>query len=338
MLLNMKCYAVSIVLTVLMALPVFVVAQVVCTNQNPAVPITTPTTDFVLHTDGTVTHTPTGLMWMRCSLGQTWDGATCGGQASSYNWVDALQAAQSNQFAGYTDWYLPNRSELMSIVETSCFEPTINAAVFPNTPSSWFWSSSPYASASDSAWFVNFVSGHVRSMEKNNTYQIRLVRSPQSAEAPLLRRYVPVEDGSVIRDMTTHLEWQRCSVGQTWNVVQQSCDGTTGWFLWSEAVELTAVGGFRLPDVTELRSLVYCSSGEPQEFGMDADFTHCSGDYQRPTIVEQAFPNTSAVAFWSASSVVGGSDYAWNVFFSGGFVGNDPKSIGSAARLVRDGL
>lgn len=36
--------------------------------------------------DGTVTDPTTGLTWMRCSMGQTWDGTTCTGTASTYTW------------------------------------------------------------------------------------------------------------------------------------------------------------------------------------------------------------------------------------------------------------
>lgn len=41
---------------------------------------------YVLHVDGTVTDTRTGLMWMRCCVGQTWDGATCRGEARKMDW------------------------------------------------------------------------------------------------------------------------------------------------------------------------------------------------------------------------------------------------------------
>ena len=179
--LRTKYYVCSIVLTMLIILPAVVTAEVMCENRNPAVPITTPTSDFVLHNDGTVTHTPTGLMWMRCSLGQTWDGANCTGSASSYTWADALQAAQNTPFAGYADWRLPNFRELASIVERSCFDPAINAAVFPNTPPvDIFWSSSPYAYFSGGhAWVVNFDSGHVGDNFKSNTLRVRLVRNFQ---------------------------------------------------------------------------------------------------------------------------------------------------------------
>ena len=51
----------------------------------------TPDANFILHNDGTATHKTTGLVWMRCSLGQTWEGETCSGPAEGFSWADALR-------------------------------------------------------------------------------------------------------------------------------------------------------------------------------------------------------------------------------------------------------
>ncbi len=147
-----------------------------CRNDITA---STPDQDFTLHNDGTVTHNSTGLMWMRCSLGQTWDGSTCAGAASTFNWQNALGAAQSHSFAGHSDWRLPNKNELESLVEQRCVSPTINTMVFPNTPSNWFWSSSPGAGFSNNAWSVGFDYGHVFDHGKDYDYRVRLVRAGQ---------------------------------------------------------------------------------------------------------------------------------------------------------------
>ncbi|WP_159098519.1 DUF1566 domain-containing protein [Thiorhodospira sibirica] len=326
----------GIVLMVLITLPAAVLADVICMRQDPSVPITTPTTDFILHENGVATHTKTGLMWMRCSLGQIWDNNTCIGDASTYTWVGALQTAQNTEFAGYTDWRLPNRRELMSIVERSCI-PSANITVFPNTASTAFWSSSPYARDGGYAWHVTFNAGYVNYESIDNNRSVRLVRTPDSSpdDDLIAGRYLPIEDGSIIRDITTDLEWQRCSVGQTWNSAQQSCDGEAGRFTWDDAIALTPPGGFRLPNRTELRSLVYCSTGLPQEFGMEADFTFCSGGYHRPTIVEQAFPNTPSSWFWSSSPNAYNSGHAWCVGFDNGPVSHYYKYYAYRVRLVR---
>lgn len=141
----------------------------------------TPSHDFTLHNDGTVTHNSTSLMWMRCSLGQTWDGSTCTGATSTFTWQNALGAAQSHSFAGHSDWRLPNKNELASIVERRCASPAINSMVFPNTPRiSRFWSSSPSANYYASAWYVDFDIGNVNGNSRNNDFlRVRLVRVGQ---------------------------------------------------------------------------------------------------------------------------------------------------------------
>ena len=145
---------------------------------NPAIPKTTPDETFSLHDDGTVTHQTTGLMWMRCVLGQTWNGATCSGSAQTYNWQTALQITEGYVFAGYSDWRLPNKNELASIVEEACYSPSINTLAFPNTPASYVWSSSSFAYNSDYAWTVYFYDGYVPNFKYSNAH-VRLVRGGQ---------------------------------------------------------------------------------------------------------------------------------------------------------------
>ena len=169
-------------------------AVVTCSYENTNVPASTPTAQFTLHDDGTATDTATGLMWMRCSLGQTWDGSTCSGTTTTYTWQQALEVTQdinsgtsnadndnATGFAGHTDWRLPNKNELESIVEQRCWSPAINVGVFPNTPSSWswFWSSSPYADFTNSASGVHFFSGVVGWGYKGDGGLVRLVRAGQ---------------------------------------------------------------------------------------------------------------------------------------------------------------
>ena len=144
-------------------------------------------------------------------------------------------------------------------------------------------------------------------------------------------------NGDIIYDITTRLEWQRCSLGQTWN--GRTCTGEANRYTWDEARAAAArVSGWRLPTIEELRTLVYCSSGQP------ANFTNargrCSGNYQQPTIVTEAFPQTPSSFFWSASPAspdAGASDFAWYVFFTFGLDGWSYKSSYGRVRLVRGG-
>lgn len=145
-------------------------------NENSAIAATTPTADFSDNGDGTVTHHKTGLIWQRCSLGQSWDGTNCTGDAMTFIWADALAAAAQNTFAGLSDWRLPNKNELASIVEYRCWNPAINSLFFLNTPSALYWSSSAYANSSRYAWGVSFYGVGSSHSSKSDYYHVRLVR------------------------------------------------------------------------------------------------------------------------------------------------------------------
>lgn len=158
----------------------FTNSQAAC-NANTVV--TTPSIDFTVHNNGTVTHKSTGLMWKVCSAGQNWNSSdgSCTGTATTHNWQEALQIPQSlnagGGFASQTDWRLPNLKELKSIVEFSCYVPSINKTIFNSTPSARYWSSSPYANYSYNAWGVNFDYGYDYSHNRHNDRHVRLVRS-----------------------------------------------------------------------------------------------------------------------------------------------------------------
>jgi len=129
--------------------------------------------------DGTVNDTTTNLIWARCSQGQTYNNATqsCDGSAVEYNWQDAMAQANDSILSENTDWRLPNVKELASLVETACYNPSINTVAFPNTATSTYWSSSADANDSYSAWVISFVFGFVDTYANNS--HVRLVRGGQ---------------------------------------------------------------------------------------------------------------------------------------------------------------
>jgi len=160
---------------ILLFSPLPLLAEQTCFNT---INETTPTADFTINGDGTVTHLTTGLMWMRCRLRTTWDGTTCNGFAADYLWEDLLPDIDSFEFAGHTDWRLPNIKELLTLVEESCYLPALNMTIFPtgaNDQSNGnFWSSTQNPAVTDSVSFLgtDFTNGHLTSQ----TEKVRLVR------------------------------------------------------------------------------------------------------------------------------------------------------------------
>ena len=147
------------------------------TCQGSITTASAPDSRYVDNGDGTVTDTRTLLMWKQCAEGLS--GAGCAtGTAGTYAWQQALARAQTvdgSGFAGHSDWRLPNREELWSLVEVKCYGPAINATLFPNTPGA-FWSSSPYESATTKAWGVDFGYGYNVLYDKSSADYVRLVR------------------------------------------------------------------------------------------------------------------------------------------------------------------
>ncbi len=133
----------------------------------------------------TVADASTALTWRTCVDGLS--GAACAsGSATAFTWQQALArvaALNAAGFAGHSDWRLPNRNELLSIVDYTRHNPTIDPAAFPGFPSVGgnalsCWTSTPYAAdgVSAKAWFVDFVSGDVGIAPLTSSRHLLLVR------------------------------------------------------------------------------------------------------------------------------------------------------------------
>jgi hypothetical protein len=116
------------------------------------------------------------LDWQGCVAGLS--GADCSaGAAETYTWKNALAYCQGLSYGGSSDWRLPSRVELQSIVDQRRSNPPSDPVMFPATPTDFFWSSSSYAGDSRSAWYVSFISGYVTFNDKGNANGVRCVRS-----------------------------------------------------------------------------------------------------------------------------------------------------------------
>ncbi len=95
------------------------------------------------------------------------------------NWSDAIKYCEDLSFAGYSDWRLPNKNELLSIVDRTKYEPSINGAFKNITTSYDYWSSTTYASYTSYAWDVLFSDG---STDYNYEYISRYVRCVRAGQ------------------------------------------------------------------------------------------------------------------------------------------------------------
>jgi hypothetical protein len=106
----------------------------------------------------------------RTKLG--WQQAVDGG---SYTQSAAVTYCMGLTLAG-GGWRLPKVAELLTIVDATTFNPSIDLTAFPGTPATWFWSSSPFVGSSGAAWYVGFNYGNSSNGGPTGTYRVRCVR------------------------------------------------------------------------------------------------------------------------------------------------------------------
>jgi hypothetical protein len=111
-----------------------------------------------------VIDTLTGLMWPLNANPST----------VGTNWAASLDFANSFTLCGQTDWRLPNRKELMSLLDRSQHTPPLPSDhPFTNVQLHGYWSSTTAAGSADggvpnsNAWVVVMGDGHVDYVEKN---------------------------------------------------------------------------------------------------------------------------------------------------------------------------
>lgn len=89
-----------------------------CYSQETNVLIKSDREYFSSQDGKTIFDKATGLVWMRCGIGQEWDGKTCQGNTKAHSYAGAMQAAEEMNaiaYGGYQDWTLPSAAQLVSL-------------------------------------------------------------------------------------------------------------------------------------------------------------------------------------------------------------------------------
>ena len=167
------------VLSVLLSLVATATYGQTCLSNIPA---TTPDAEFTELSTVQIKHERSGLVWMRCAIGQTWDGSNCTGDAQQLTWQQALQLAHGYQVEESGGWRLPNIKELATLTERQCVRPAINATLFPDTPADDFWTSTPAVNDDQRAWVVAFFNSSNSIKDKDRFVFVRLVRTALASE------------------------------------------------------------------------------------------------------------------------------------------------------------
>ncbi|MFK5913641.1 MAG: DUF1566 domain-containing protein [Woeseiaceae bacterium] len=164
--------------SIIIFLGVLIATSPVYAGCNSNITPTKPSSIYTDNGDGTVTDSQTNLMWNKCLLGLSGD--TCAsGTLENLTWQAALKATNDSSLNGHSDWRLPNKNELISIIEVACTAPAINETSFPGTPTGGgYWASSPSLQQDAYAWYTNGgkVAHDFVKDKNNNQFYVRLVR------------------------------------------------------------------------------------------------------------------------------------------------------------------
>ena len=208
--------------------------------------------------------------------------------AASFAFDAAREHCEALEYAGYGDWRLPTRIELVSLLDLSRTNPALALAAFPSAPGEWYWTASADRADPSRGWYVYFYFGYPDVDDRAVENRVRCVRSV-GLLAPAPNHYEIQRDW--VRDFSTGLLWQRAPSEQSFSFAQAT-----------EYCARLVVGEeseFRVPTMKELQTLV--------------DERH-----QGPAIDVAAFPNTPNERFWSSSAWSGSANLAWYVRFDSG--------------------
>jgi hypothetical protein len=218
-------------------------------------------------------------------------------------WADATSYCEQLALDG-GGFRLPMRLELLSLVDYTSEAPAIEAEAFPGTPTRYFWTSSRHVDEDSVVWVVGFGSGPglVSASDVGSYFPTRCVRDADGTEGEFVLM------GDVALDSATGLTWQR--------------DTVTAAYDWASAVdycvalELDGGGGWRLPSIKELLTLV--------------DDRHA-----KPALNPRVFRGTATGHYWTSTTVAGTTEQARAVSFRFGADAMFDLDVEHAVRCVR---
>jgi len=127
--------------------------------------------NFTRNVGGVVTDSRTNLEWQD-------DYSDNSNSLKQAKWQNAIDYCENLNLDGKSDWRLPNLNELTSLVDDSKYNPSIDA-IFQNTNSNYYWSSTTFVDLDYHAFIVSFNYGGQSYNTKDISYPVRCVRAGQ---------------------------------------------------------------------------------------------------------------------------------------------------------------
>jgi hypothetical protein len=127
-----------------------------------------------------ITDNLTGLMWVKSPSSTTYMWRAGSVVSYTYPAQAAVDAYNTNNTCGHSDWYLPTVNDLSSLLNDGVVPYTwLNSQGFSNVQARNYWSSSTRASNTNNAWVVDFYGGVVDARDKTTNNYVWPVRGGQ---------------------------------------------------------------------------------------------------------------------------------------------------------------
>lgn len=274
----------------------------------------------------TVINRLTGLTWIRnanlAEFPMAWQEA-----------LDYVSGMNRERAFGYSDWRMPNRRELRSLISYHTRNPALpQGHPFRNVFSGWYWTSTTAAINTAYAWYVHMEGARMFYGNKEQFFLLWPVRDEgygvlaatgQTVCYTTSGASIPCAGSGQDGEFRFGIKWPEpryedfgSSVidrltGLCWLI---NADLTSGQVTWSQA--LAAVEEFnrsakeqpvwRLPNINELESLVDCSAHSPA-----LPSGHPFRDIRE--------------GYWSSTTSMFEPDWAWALYLMKGAVGVGQK-------------
>lgn len=170
----------------------------------------------------------------------------------SYNWKNAgdtyIKELNKKKYGGFSDWRLPNKDELRSILDYSRTNPAVDLNYFPNTQSDLYWTVNPYNMQKPFIWGLFFGLGSGICYTPQSERFVRAVRGGANKKFGVAdpSRFKDNGDGT-ITDSISGLMWQKGeNERMDWYSALKNC----------RDMRLAGHSDWRLPNLKELNSIL----------------------------------------------------------------------------------
>jgi hypothetical protein len=244
-----------------------------------------PKPRFTDHADGTASDNLTGLVWTKNGFAP---GPISCSPATDKTWQEALDyvaCLNANNYLGFSNWRLPNRKELFSLIDHSAYECPLLPWHHPFTNIvSAYWSSTTGAGQLQEAWFVTMCNdGSISHWDKGNRLNVSAW---------------PVRSSPLVHYLAT--------IQKTYIGYYQRPADPGGLIYWAERLDAT---GGNLTEIIE----AFANSAESQALYGTINSSNIS------TVVNGIYN-----ALFGRNAEAGGLDYYVNAFKAGQFPDGRP--------------